>query len=225
MSSPARRGCQQRRVVAVGAGRDQVQRQAGPLGHDRALAAPAAAIHRRAPGHLAAARCPGDAPVDRQVIQLQPEHPIVRCQGQRMDLLAQPGRRPLLEPPPDRRIRAAGARDPLVPRAGTNAAITCSNTTRSATRARWQPTGSAPASSRGTPASAAPQHLAPDRPRPGKTADDRHGAPSTVGRACTPSRRRSPPVRFLPFSQSPRDVAAGRSKRLSQVWHEGCTTC
>ena len=142
MSSPARVGAEQRRVVAVGSGRDQVQRDAAAFGHHRALEPLLAPIHRRAAGDLAPARGLGDAAIDRQVLELQPDHPVVGLQRQRVDLLAQPGRGPLLQPPPDGRVRAArGWRSARTPSHAPARRCTCSNTTRSGMRRRWQPSG------------------------------------------------------------------------------------
>jgi site-specific DNA recombinase len=113
---PRESGAEERRVVPIGASRNDVQRDAGGVRHQGALESLLAPIDRRPPGHLATARGLGDAAVDGQVVQLQADHPVVRLQRQGVHLLAHTRCRPLLEPPPDRRVRAGRARDPLVSR-------------------------------------------------------------------------------------------------------------
>jgi hypothetical protein len=111
---PGQRRPQQRRVVPVGPGGDQVQGDAGPVGRDGALEPLFAPVHRRASGRLAPARRLGGAAVHGHVLQLQADHPVVGPQRQRVQLLAQAGRGPLLQAAADGAVRAAGRGDALV---------------------------------------------------------------------------------------------------------------
>ena len=69
--------CQQPVVTAVSRSRDRTQRDAAGVGDDRALQALLAAVHRTGPGDLATAGRLGDAPIHRQLLQFQTEHPVV----------------------------------------------------------------------------------------------------------------------------------------------------
>jgi hypothetical protein len=107
-------GLQQRRVVIVGPGRDQVQRDAlvvaghGPFG---ALFAP---VDRAAPGHLTSARGLGDRSVHGQVVEVQADHLVVAGQRGPQHLLTDPGLGPVVESAADGAVRAARGGDAFV---------------------------------------------------------------------------------------------------------------
>jgi hypothetical protein len=110
-------GCQQRRVVPVGARGSDAQRDARSLGGDRAFQAAFAPVHRGGPGELAAAWRLGHAPIDRHIGQFQADDLVIRVQRQGMDLLADTPLGPVFEPAADRPVRAPAGGDPLIPAA------------------------------------------------------------------------------------------------------------
>jgi hypothetical protein len=93
---------------------DRGQRDAGGVGGQGALQALFAAVHRAAPGHLAAAGGFGDAAVDGQVVQLQAEDAVVGGQHQQVQPLAQAERDPLVAAAPQGGGRAGGVFDAAV---------------------------------------------------------------------------------------------------------------
>jgi hypothetical protein len=67
--------------------------------------------------HLPAARRFGDAAIHCQILEIQPDHPVIGVQGQEMHLLRQSQGCPFLQPTPNGAVRTAGGGDPLVARA------------------------------------------------------------------------------------------------------------
>jgi len=55
-----------------------------------------APVDRAGPGDLAAAERLGGAPIDRQVLQLQPEQPVIGAQDGQAQLVGHPGADPLI---------------------------------------------------------------------------------------------------------------------------------
>jgi hypothetical protein len=95
-------------------GRHRGQRDAGGLGGQRALQALLAAVHRAAASDLAAAGRLGDAAVDGQGVQRQPDHAVVGGKDQQVQPLAQPERDPLIPAAPQGGGRAGSVLDAAV---------------------------------------------------------------------------------------------------------------
>jgi len=87
--------------MAVRARGGDPQRDAVVLGGHGAFEAAFAAVHRGGPGAVPAARCFGDAPIHRDIAQLQADHAVIGAQRQGMHLMADPRRGPRLEPTAD----------------------------------------------------------------------------------------------------------------------------
>ena len=75
--NPGQGRLQQRRVMIVGPGGDQVQRDPVPVAGHGPFGALFAPVNRAAAGHLTSARGLGDRPVHRQVVEVQADHPVV----------------------------------------------------------------------------------------------------------------------------------------------------
>ena len=85
---------QQRPIGSAGPGGDAAQRDAGTIDNKRALQPLFAPIHGTATGTVAPTGRFGDASVDGHVLQLKPNHAVVLCQHERIQLLHQPGGEP-----------------------------------------------------------------------------------------------------------------------------------
>ena len=105
---------QQRRVVIIRAGRDQMQRDALIIAGHGPFGALLAAVDRAAPGHLTAARGLRDRPVHGQVVQVQTDHLVERGQGDTQQRVGVPGLGPVTQPAADGAVRAAGRGDAFV---------------------------------------------------------------------------------------------------------------
>jgi hypothetical protein len=90
------------------------QRDAGLLGSHRAFQAAFAPVHRRRARTLPAARSLGDAPIHRHITQLQADELVIGAQRQGVHLLRDAPFRPVLQPPPDRAVRAPRRGNPLI---------------------------------------------------------------------------------------------------------------
>lgn len=101
-----RRG-EQRRVVAVGWGADDPERDPASVDHHRAFDAQISSVYWTSSGYLAAARRLGDAPVDRDVGQLQADHAVVAVTHDLLELIDHPSIDPLIPASSQRRGRAA----------------------------------------------------------------------------------------------------------------------
>ena len=104
---PGQRWAKQRAVMAVGPSGDQMQWHAGGVGQGRAFEPLFASIHRASPRRLASTRRFRDAAVDGHIVQLQPDHPVILRQHQRVELLGQARCSPFVHPASNRPIRTA----------------------------------------------------------------------------------------------------------------------
>ena len=94
--------------MPIGRGRDRRQRDARRIDGDRALEPLFAPIHGAATRHLATAWRLGDAAIDRHVVQLQADHPVVGGQGEGIQGIDDPGGDPLVPATPQCGRRAGG---------------------------------------------------------------------------------------------------------------------
>ena len=114
VADPGQGGLEQRRVVIVRAGRDQVQWNAVTVAGEGAFGALFAPVHRAAPGHLTTAGRLGDRPVDGQVLKVQADHPVVGAQPEAQQLLPDAGLGPMGQSSADGAVRAARAGEAFV---------------------------------------------------------------------------------------------------------------
>ena len=77
--------------VAVGRGSDRAQRDAASVGEHPAFQPLLATVHRAWPSDLAAAGRLGDAPIHHQVLQFQPEQPVVGAKHRTAQVLGHAG--------------------------------------------------------------------------------------------------------------------------------------
>jgi hypothetical protein len=111
-------GPQQRRVVSVGRRGHGPEGDAVGVDHDRAFRPGyplgVAAIDRTAAGDLAPARRLGDAAVDGEPVQLQPDHPVVAVERDRPEPLHAAEGHPFVAAAAERGGRAGRIGDPVV---------------------------------------------------------------------------------------------------------------
>jgi hypothetical protein len=103
--------------MPVGAGGDNPERDPVAFAGHRAFKSAFASVDRRGTGLVPTADGLGDAPVHRQILQVQSDDPVVGGQGHGMDPLRDTSVGPFSQPAPDRPVRAGLGGDPLVSRA------------------------------------------------------------------------------------------------------------
>jgi hypothetical protein len=96
------RGRQQTGVMPIRRGSQRRQRNPCAINGNRALGSLLGAVHRTGASDLAAARRLGDAAGHADVLELQPDEPIVNLAGDVLELIHQPQRDPLVAAPAQR---------------------------------------------------------------------------------------------------------------------------
>ena len=100
--------------MVVGAGGEQVQRDAVAVGGHGVFGALFAAVNRAAAGDLTTAGSFGDRPVYGQILQVQSDDPVIGGQGDPQHRRSVPGLGPLGQAAADGALRAARRGDALV---------------------------------------------------------------------------------------------------------------
>ena len=115
VDDPGQGGFEQRAVVLVGTGGEQVQGNALPVGGYRTFGALLAPVNRAAASDFASAGGLGDGAVHGEVVQVQADDLVVGRQGDPQDRGPVPGLGPLVHAAAQGAVRALLGRDPLYP--------------------------------------------------------------------------------------------------------------